>query len=91
MSPKTLNVSLSSHGYSMELDIRKSDCNFERTPHWHLCHHGSRIGQISAYGVWTKTPDVSSSIRKEAEQLTSQYSSTICEYYAYNAEYGADY
>lgn len=90
-NPRTLKVSLKEYGYYMELDTRKSDCNFERTPHWHLCKNGRRIGQISAYGSWTSTPDVSSSIRKEAEELTSMYSSTICEYYAYNAENGADF
>ena len=89
--PKTLKVYLSSSGYYMELDTRKSDCNFERTPHWHLCQHGRRVGQISAYGSWTTFPSVSSSIRREAEDLTSSYRSQICEYYAYNAENGADY
>ena len=91
MNPKTLKVNLSSYGYYMELDTRKSDCNFERMPHWHLCQHGRRIGQISVWGDWASTPDVSSAIRKEAEQLTSLYSSEISEYYRYNAEYGSDY
>ncbi len=52
---------------------------------------GCRVGQISAYGSWASYPDVSTSIRKEAEELTSSYRSLICEYYAYNAENGADY
>ena len=90
-NPKTLKVNLSSSGYYMELDTRKSDCNFERTPHWHLCQHGRRIGQINVYGSWASSPDVSSSIRREAESLTSSYSSTISEYYAYNRENGSDY
>ena len=90
-TPRTLKVNLSSSGYYMELDTRKSDCNFERPPHWHLCQHGRRIGQISAYGDWTTYPDVSSSIRREAESLTSSYSSTIREYYEHNRQYGADY
>ncbi len=90
-TPRTLKVNLSSSGYYMEIDTRKSDCNFERTPHWHLCQHGRRIGQISAYGSWASTPDVSSSIRREAESLTSSYSSEIRSIYEYNRENGADY
>jgi hypothetical protein len=74
----------------MEVDVRKSDCNFE-SAHWHLCKNGRRIGQISAYGSWTRTPDVSSSIRKEAEELTSLYSSEIIDCYDYNRINGADY
>ncbi len=90
MYPRTLKISLSSHGYTMEIDTNKSDCNFERTPHWHLCHHGRRIGQISAWGEWTKTPDVSASIRKEAEQFTARFSSMICDYYDHNSRFGTE-
>lgn len=89
--PKTLKVSLSSNDCYMELDTRKSDCNSEITPHWHLCQHNSRISQISVYGDLAKIPDVSSSFREEAENLTALYSVLICEYYTYNAEYRADY
>ena len=88
--PRTLKVSLSEYGYSMEVDTRKSDCNRE-SAHWHLCHRGSRIGQISVYGTWTSTPSVSSSIRKEAESLTSSYCREIEDCYAYNRENGSDY
>lgn len=91
MNPRTLKIYLDSYGYYMELDTRKSDCNFERTPHWHLCQRGRRIGQISAWGQWASTPDVSTSVRKEAEELTARYSSEICESYEHNALYGSDY
>jgi len=74
----------------MEVDTRKSDCNRE-SAHWHLCQHGRRIGQISAYGSWTSRPDVSSSIRKEAEDLTSSYCSQIISTYEYNRSNGSDY
>lgn len=88
--PRTLKVSLSEYGYSMEVDTRKSDCNRE-SAHWHLCLKGSRIGQIFTYGTWASNPSVSSSIRKEAESLTSSYRREIEDCYAYNRENGSDY
>ena len=88
--PRTLEVSLRESGYHMEVDTRKSDCNRE-SAHWHLCQHGRRIGQISAYGDWTSRPDVSSSIRKEAEDLTSRYHSEIIAAYEHNRQNGSDY
>ncbi len=88
--PRTLEVPLRESGFHMEVDTRKSDCNRE-SAHWHLCQHGRRIGQISAYGSWTSCPDVSSSIRKEAEELTDRYSSMIISTYDYNRENGSDY
>lgn len=90
--PKELRVDLSDYGYRMVLDTAKQYCAQE-DPHWHLCKNGKRVGQISAYGTWTKYPstDVSSRAIREAEDLTSQYSSTIIEYYNYNKVNGADY
>lgn len=90
-NPRTLKVPLKEYGYYMELDTRSSDCNRERIPHWHLCRNGRRIGQISVYGSWASSPDVSSSVRKEAEDLTDEYAPEITEYYDYNRLYGADY
>lgn len=77
-------------GYYMELDVSKSDCNREEA-HWHLCKHGNRIGQISYYGSWTKKPsEANSYIIREAEELTSQNSSDILNYYNHNKKNGAD-
>ena len=87
--PKTLKVDLNEFCYYMELDVSKADCNREEA-HWHLCKRGMRIGQISAYGSWTQYPSESSSIIREAEDLTRRYSSTISEYYNYNRTNGAD-
>ncbi len=91
-NPKRLEKSLSS-GYHMEIDLRKSDCNRERTPHWHLAKGGTRYGSISAYGEWIQQPpkDVPRSVVKEAEDLTRTYSSDIKETYEYNRENGSDY
>ena len=89
-NPRTLKVNLNEYGYYMELDVRKDDCNRE-SAHWHLCKNGRRIGQISAYGTWTSRPAESSSIIREAEELTRSYSSTIIEYYDYNRVNGAGY
>ena len=89
-NPRRFEKSLSEYGYHMEVDTRKSDCNRE-SAHWHLCKNGRRIGQISPYGSWTSYPDVSSSIRKEAEALTSTYASDIVSCYEYNRENGSDY
>ena len=89
-NPRTLKRYLSEYGYYMELDTSKSDCN-RGSPHWHLCKNGRRIGQISAWGSWTSIPtDISSSVRKEAEDMTAAYSSEINEYYNYNRVNGAD-
>lgn len=86
--PRTLSVPLGEYGYEMVLDTKKDDCNRER-PHWHLCQRGRRIGQISAFGEWTSYPDVSASIRKEAEALTRTYRSEIEDGYDYNRINGA--
>ena len=86
---RTLKINLNEYGYYMELDVSKADCNRE-SAHWHLCKNGRRIGQISTYGIWASYPAESSSIIREAEELTRQYSSIIEEYYAHNRLYGAD-
>ncbi len=90
-NPRTFEIDLSSYGYHMEVDTRKSDCNRERTPHWHLCGKRERLGSISIYGQWIEYPDVSKHIKKEAEELTSRYASTISEVYEHNRIDGADY
>lgn len=90
MQPKRLKVNLNAQGYTMELDVRKNDCCYNKTPHWHLCHQGYRIAQISVCGEWTSFPDVSPLIIREAEYLTTYYLSEICEYYRFNAIYGLD-
>lgn len=89
-SPRRLEVSLSSYGYHMEIDTRKSDCNREG-PHWHLCSRSGRVGSITPYGSWVQYPDVDRRIVREAEELTSRYSSQIREAYDYNREHGSDY
>ena len=91
MSPKKLNSDFSEYGYSMELDIRKRDCNSGEAPHWHLCHKGRRIGKIFTDGQWAASPEVSPFIIREAERLTKRFSDTIKDYYAYNAEHGEDF
>lgn len=90
-SPRTLKVPLDEYGYYMELDTSRWDCSRE-SAHWHLCKNGRRIGQISVYGSWTEYPstDASASIIREAEQLTSRYSSEIRDGYEYNRVNGAD-
>ena len=90
-TPKRLEVSLSSYGYHMEVDTRKSDCNRERTPHWHLCGKYGRLGSISIYGSWIESPSADRSIVKEAEDLTRRYASEISAVYEYNRENGSDY
>ena len=82
---KTLSTS---SAYHMEVDVKKDDCNREGA-HWHLCQGSRRIGQIFTYGSWKETPDVSSSIRREAEELTSIWRSEIESTYNYNREHGA--
>jgi len=90
-NPRTFEKDLSSYGYHMEVDTRKSDCNRERTPHWHLCGKHDRIGSISIYGDWIETPDADRKIIKEAEELTSRYSPDIRDAYEYNRVNGSDY
>lgn len=90
-NPRTFEIDLSSYGYHMEVDTRKSDCNRERTPHWHLCGKHERLGSISIYGQWIEEPDVSKHLKKEAEELTSRYASTISDVYEHNRIDGADY
>ena len=80
----------SSSSYHMEVDVNKDDCNREGA-HWHLCQNSRRIGQISVYGTWASIPDVSASIRREAEELTSEYRSEIESAYNWNRENGAGY
>ena len=63
------------------LTREKSDYNREGTPHWHLCGKHGRIGSISIYGDWIETPDADRRIIKEAEELTSRYSSDIRDAY----------
>ena len=89
-SPRRLEVPLSSSGYHMEVDTRKSDCNRE-SAHWHLCRHGSRVGSINVYGSWVQYPDVDRRIKDEAERLTSRYSYEIREVYDHNRQFGSDY
>ena len=89
-NPRKFEIDLSSSGYHMEVDTRKSDCNRERTPHWHLCGRYSRLGSINVYGQWIKNPDVDRRIREEAEELTRRYASTIVEVYDHNRSYGSD-
>ena len=90
-NPRRLEVSLSSYGYHMEVDTRKSDCNREGTPHWHLCSRSGREGSISVYGSWVEYPSVDRHIVKEAEELTERYAPDIRETYEYNRLYGSDY
>ena len=90
-NPRTFEMDLSSYGYHMEVDTRKSDCNRERTPHWHLCNRNSRVGSISVYGSWIKEPNVDRRVKKEAEELTSRYASIIRDVYDHNRQYGSDY
>ena len=87
-NPRRFEITLSSSSYHMEVDVNRDDCNREGA-HWHLCQNGRRIGQISAYGSWSSTPDVSASIRREAEDLTSRYRSEIEDTYNWNRENGA--
>ena len=89
-SPKRFEVPLSSHGYHMEVDTRKSDCNRE-SAHWHLCNRSDRIGSISVYGSWVQYPNVDRRIMKEAEELTSTYASEIRSVYDHNRQNGSDY
>ena len=90
-NPERLEVPLSSYGYHMEVDTRKSDCNRERTPHWHLCSRSGREGSISIYGDWVKEPSVDRKIKKEAEDLTRQYAGEISRVYEHNRIDGSDY
>lgn len=87
-NPRRFEITLSSSSYHMEVDLKKDDCKRE-SAHWHLCKNGRRIGQISTSGYWASVPSESSSIIREAEQLTRTYASTIEEVYRYNAENGA--
>ena len=90
-SPMRFEKDLNEYGYHMEVDIKKDDCNRERTVHWHLCKNGRRIAQIWVPSVtWESRPDVSKSIREEAENLTRRYSSDITRAYINNQEYGAE-
>ena len=89
-SPRRFEIDLSSYGYHMEVDVKKSDCCRGEAPHWHLWHGRSRAGSISANGVWIEKPSVDHHIMKEAEELTSRYSSSIVEVYNHNKIYGAD-
>ena len=79
-----------SSSYHMEVDLAKDDCNRE-APHWHLCQNGRRIGQIFTYGSWASTPDVSASIRNEAEELTRTWRDEIESAYNHTREHGAGY
>ena len=67
-SPRTLKVELEAHGYYMEIETRKIECNRERTPHWYLCSKKGREGSISVYRTWIKEPIVNRRIKKEAEE-----------------------
>lgn len=88
--PRRFEQPLKEYGYKMEVDIRKWDCHREPI-HWHLCKNGQRIGQIWVpSATWEDIPPVSSSIMKEAEELTRRYSSEITDTYLYNKENGAD-
>lgn len=88
--PKKLEVPLQEYGYHMEVDLKKWDCAREEA-HWHLWKNSQRIGQISSYGSWASKPsDVSSSIIREVEKLTAEYSSEIRSTYNHNRVYGAD-
>ena len=89
-SPRRLEVRLSSSGYHMEVDTRKSDCNRE-APHWHLGSRSGRVGSITPYGTWIQYPSVERRIMKEAEEITSRYSYEIRDAYEYNREHGSDY
>lgn len=89
-SPRRFEKSLSSYGYHMEVDTRKSDCNRE-APHWHLCNRSGRIGSISVYGSWVQYPNADRRVIKEAEELTSRYSYEIREAYEHNRIDGSDY
>ena len=90
-NPRKFEIDLSSYGYHMEVDRRKSDCHRGETPHWHLWHGNSRVGSIDVYGNWADRPNVERRIEKEAEELTRRYAPTIREVFEYNRENGADY
>ena len=90
-NPRKFEIDQSSYGYHLEVDVRRSDCNRGEPPHWHLWHGRSRVGSINIYGQWVERPGVDRHIEKEAEELTSRYSSTIREVYEHNRGYGADY
>lgn len=88
--PMRFEQDLKEYGYSMEVDIKKDDCNRER-PHWHLCKNGRRIGQIWVSSVtWESLPDVGKSIREEAEDFTRRYSDDITKAYLNNQKFGAE-
>ena len=90
-NPIRFEKDLSSYGYHMEVDLRKSDCNREKTPHWHLCSKRQREGSINIYGTWVECPSVSRSIIEEAEELTERYRDEIIRVYEHNREDGSDY
>ena len=77
--------------YSMEVDVSKWDCARE-APHWHLCEHGQRVGQIFVgSSAFTKLPSgVNNRIVNKAIELTQTYASDIREAYLYNKDNGAD-
>lgn len=80
-NPEILTVKLQTvDSYQLEVDTFKADCNGE-PPHWHLCHRGSQIGQISIYGIWVGKSNVSPAVRREVEELTTRYRQEI--YMAY--------
>ena len=90
MNPRIFKKDLSEYGYSMEVDVKKDDCNREAA-HWHLCKNGRRIGQIMVPRcVWTELPsDCSRRVIAEAEELTREYADEIESVYNYNRLNGA--
>lgn len=92
MGPKLLRVRLfSDRSYYMEVDTKKRNCTKDEQPHWHLCRHGKRIGQITVWGVWKVFPDVAPEVKREAEILTVRNAPEIFNFYYYNASYGYDF
>lgn len=85
--PRSLKIGLATQGYYMELDTSKNHC--QRVPtHWHLCYRGDRIGSITPNGIWKELPDISPTIREQAEKLTSIYEEVIYETYVFNKSAG---
>ena len=83
MAPKYFSVRLTAHGYHMEINTQKDDCN-NVLPHWHLFNRTTKIGSITTCGNWLDKPDMTPDIQKEAEELTDMYGNIISEIYTFN-------
>lgn len=90
-NPKKFECPLNEYGYHMEVDIRRDDCQRERSPHWHLVHGRNRIGVVETYDPYNPvfTEKVSKRIEKEVIELTIRYRNEIEETYEWNRENGS--